>query len=69
MEYTGYPSHLNDIIISLLPQGTYGDSIIVERTIRRDGASTYRIKNANGKLVSTLRGMGGHTQTIIVKLA
>ena len=35
----------------------YGDRIIVERTIRRDGASTYKLKASDAKkVISTKRG-------------
>ncbi|KAJ3011814.1 Structural maintenance of chromosomes protein 6, partial [Thoreauomyces humboldtii] len=33
----------------------YGDAIIIERKIRREGSSTYKIKNASGVVVSTKR--------------
>jgi structural maintenance of chromosomes protein 6 len=57
-----YEQSMAEVSISIKNQGDeafkpdiYGDSIIVTRRFTKEGSSSYKIKSADGKLVSTKR--------------
>jgi structural maintenance of chromosomes protein 6 len=57
-----FPYSVGQVIVKISNKGSdayrpdlYGESIIIERRISKDGASGYKIKSASGKTVSTKR--------------